>query len=68
MNMKKKVKCKCCVCGKTFLSTKSEKIFMKYYTAVVCNGCMENFADKALERMKEVIFGGKDSEREQENG
>lgn len=68
MNMKKKVKCKCRVCGKTFLCKKSEKIFMNYYTAVVCNGCMEKFADEMLERMGKVIFGGKDSEREQENG
>ena len=67
MSMKKKVKCKCRICGKTFLSTKAEKIFMVYYTAVVCNGCMEKFADEALERMEKVIFGGKDSEREQKN-
>lgn len=62
MSMKKKVKCKCRICGKTFLVTKGEKIFMEYYAAVVCNGCMGKFADDMIDRVEKYIFGGNNNE------
>jgi hypothetical protein len=66
--MKKKVKCKCRRCGKTFVTTKADKIFMKHLTITLCKNCMYDFNDTLLENILERIFKGKNNEREQENG
>jgi hypothetical protein len=68
MNMKKKVKCKCSQCGKTFVCTRSEKLFMQYYTAVLCSNCLDRFFNKVMDRVMDYTFGRKkENEREQKN-
>ena len=67
MNMKKKVKCKCKRCGKMFVTPKADKIMMKYLTTTLCKNCMYEFNDLLIGNLLETIFGGKDSERKQEN-
>lgn len=62
MSMKKKVKCKCSQCGKIFIKTKAEKLIMTYYTAVVCDGCMDNFYNKVMDRISKTVFGRKENE------
>ena len=56
MSTKKKVKCKCSQCGKIFVTTKAEKLIMTYYTAVVCDACMNNFYDKVMDRIAKTVF------------
>lgn len=65
MRMTKKVKCKCRRCGKVFVTTKADKIFMKHFTGVICNKCYDDLTNKiALELPSKIfnIFGGKNNE------
>lgn len=58
----KKVKCKarCIRCKRVFVTTNIDKLFMRYYTAVICPRCEDEFASQLVDNIFSKITCNKD--------